>query len=111
MGWSVPDPYAALDGARDVYDASCDLTVGVEEELQILDPESLTRTNRYPELHAALEAGGLAEHTAGELIASEIEVKTGRCERFTDAVDLVVERRRQLFAEADRVGVGLAASG
>ena len=52
-----------------------------------------------------------SEHLAGELIECEVEVKTGRCERFAEAARLVVERRRQLYGLVDRLGAELCACG
>src|SRR5262249_51781698 len=50
-------------------------------------------------------------HLVGELIASEIEIRTGRCDSFTDAAALLGERRQQLHALAEPRGVALAATG
>ena len=63
--------------AREVFEASQDFTVGLEEELQILDPETLSLAQRYGELAAAAQADPmLAEAVAGELIESEIEIRS-----------------------------------
>jgi carboxylate-amine ligase len=53
----------------------------------------------------------LEEHLVGELIASEIEVRTGRCDSFAEAAATMAERREQLHALADRHGVALGATG
>src|SRR5581483_699107 len=53
----------------------------------------------------------LEPHLVGELIASEVEVRTGRCESFTEAATRIVERRAQLTALADRLGIGLGSVG
>jgi glutamate---cysteine ligase / carboxylate-amine ligase len=47
----------------------------------------------------------------GELIASEVEVRTGRCDTFDEAAARLGERRTQLFELADSVGVALAGTG
>jgi carboxylate-amine ligase len=111
MGSSVPDPYAALDAARAIFADSTDLTVSIEEEFQLLDPATLGLTGGYEQLKELCDATPLREHTAGELIASEIELKTGRCESFAEAAATAVERRRALFHEADRAGLELCATG
>ena len=111
MGLSIPDPFAALDEARGIFDRSQDLTLAIEEEFQIVDPETHGLVNRFAELKARADATPLGEHTAGELISSEIEVKTGRCESFPEAARVLAERRRALLAEADAMGVALAACG
>jgi carboxylate-amine ligase len=111
MGQSIPDPLAALDDAREHFARSQDLTLAIEEEFQIVDPETHNLVNRFNELKARADATPLGEHTAGELIASEIELKTGRCETFPEAARALLERRRALLDEADAMGVALAACG
>ena len=73
MGASVEDSYAALDAARQHFEHATDFTIGIEEEFQILDADTLEMTNRFEELRDACEAGPLRGSVAGELIASEIE--------------------------------------
>ena len=41
--------------AREVFEASADFTVGIEEEFQILDPETRSLDQRFAELHAAAQ--------------------------------------------------------
>jgi len=97
--------------ARERYDAAADLTVAVEEEFAILDPVTLELDNRFEELKAAGENTEFAEHLVGELIASEVEIRTGRCETFADVAALIVERRRQLTTLAEPLGILLGATG
>jgi carboxylate-amine ligase len=97
--------------AREAYESAQDFTVAVEEEFAILDPETLSLTNRFEELKAAAKDTELEEHLVGELIASEVEVRTGRCEGFGDAATRMGERRDQLRDLADRLGVLLGATG
>ena len=56
--------------------------VAVEEEFALLDPETLELVDRFEELQAAARGTELEEHLVGELIASEVEVRTGRCADF-----------------------------
>jgi carboxylate-amine ligase len=104
-------PDDQLRVAREQFDSARDFTIAVEEEFAILEPETLSLTNRFEELHAASRGGELDEYLVGELISSEVEVRTGRCETFAEAVARVPERRRQLRELADRHGVLLAATG
>src|SRR5213076_1218373 len=97
--------------ARERYDGSADFTLAVEEEFAILDPVTLELDNRFEELKAAAEGTDLEEHLVGELIASEVEVRTGRCETFAEAAATMAERRRQLLELAGRLDVALAAVG
>jgi glutamate---cysteine ligase / carboxylate-amine ligase len=100
-----------LSTARDAYDGGQDFTLAVEEEFALLDPETLALASHFEELQAAARGTVLEEHLVGELISSEVEIRTGRCETFADAATLIVERRRQLFELADALGVRLGATG
>src|SRR5512132_3508112 len=102
-------PEEQLRTAREAYESAQDFTVAVEEEFAILDPETLSLTNRFEELQAAAKGTELEEHLVGELIASEVEIRTGRCETFAEVVALIPERRAQLYSLADSLGVRLAA--
>jgi carboxylate-amine ligase len=86
---------------REVFEASTDFTVGIEEEFAILDPRTLSLDHRFEELRErAQEDPVLAESVAGELIRSEIEIRSGRGETFADAVGRQREARSRLFALA-----------
>src|SRR5579871_2494669 len=100
-----------LAQSRAAFEDVPDFTVAVEEEFALLDPESLDLTNRFEELQAAAPGTELDGHLVGELIASEVEVRTGRCETFADAAALIGERREQLQALAEPLGIGLSAAG
>jgi carboxylate-amine ligase len=112
MGESIDDdPLDALEQARAHFASATDFTIGIEEEFQILDLDTLSLAQRYPELRAMADDSPLAGGVAGELIKSEIEIKTGRCETFAEAAAQIRERRRLLFGLADELGVGLGANG
>jgi len=104
-------PEEQLRTAREAFDSGQDFTIAVEEEFALLEPETLELTNRFEELKAGAAGTELDEHLVGELIASEIEIKTGRCAHFGEAAELMAVRRDQLAELADRFGVGLAATG
>src|SRR5262249_15230312 len=97
--------------ARERYEDGTDFTLAVEEEFAILDPVTLDLDNRFEELKAAAEGTELEPHLVGELIASEVEIRTGRCESFAEAAALIAERRRQLTALAEPLGITLGAVG
>src|SRR5437016_6995618 len=105
----TPDEQIRL--AREAYENGTDFTIAVEEEFAVLDPETLSLTNRFEELQAAAQGTPLEEHLVGELIASEVEVRTGRCESFAEAAARIGERRVQLDELAGGLGVALAAVG
>ncbi|MCW2949152.1 MAG: YbdK family carboxylate-amine ligase [Thermoleophilia bacterium] len=100
-----------LDGVRARFDDSTDGTLGIEEEFAICDPDSLDLQPRYEELRAAAEAVGLEREVAGELLASEIEFRTGRCVTWSDAVRELTDIRQRVMGAARSVDAVLAASG
>ena len=103
-----------LDMARahEVFEASEDFTVGIEEEFQILDPATRSLAHRFEELRdLALEDEVLREAVAGELIESEIEIRSGRGSDFSAAVASQREARASLFALAEANAAELAATG
>ena len=108
MGDSQRVPYEQLiSEARERFEDGKDFTVAVEEEFALLEPETLGLTNRFEELQAASVGTDLEPHLVGELIASEVEVRTGRCDTFGEAAARMGERRRQLTALADSLGIAL----
>jgi carboxylate-amine ligase len=101
-----------MDRAREVFESSEDFTVGIEEEFHILDPQTLGLTQRFEELQDAARADPpLAESMTGELIASEIEIRSGKGATFADAVAQQHDARLRLFRLAADRGVRLAATG
>ena len=98
--------------AREVFEASEDFTVGIEEEFGILDPESRDLAPRFEELKEAAQADDLLRTSvAGELIRSEIEIRSKKGDDFAGALASQSEHRRRLFRLAADHGVLLAATG
>jgi glutamate---cysteine ligase / carboxylate-amine ligase len=105
-------PYEQLlTEARERFDAADDFTVSVEEEFAILDPGTLELTNRFEDLQAAAKGTGLEPNLVGELIASEVEVKTGKQESFADVPAALLERRAELTALVESLGLTIGATG
>jgi carboxylate-amine ligase len=101
-----------LDLARERFESSTDFTIGLEEEFAIVEPASLELAHRFEDVYAACQQDEvLAESAAGELIASEIEIRSGRAESFAEAMALQQERRARLFELVAGMGLGLAAMG
>jgi carboxylate-amine ligase len=112
MGEAQSVPWQTLiSDAREAFDGGQDFTLAVEEEFALLDPETLALADHFEELQAAARGTAVEEHLVGELISSEVEVRTGRCETFAEAAGLIVERRGQLFELADAHDVRLGATG
>ena len=104
-------PEEQIAFARQQFEEAEDFTVAVEEEFAVLDPATLSLTNRFEELQAAAKDTPLEPHLVGELIASEVEIRTGRCPSFEEAATLLGERRSQLHDLAEPLGIALAATG
>ena len=104
-------PEEQIRSAREGFDGGRDFTVAVEEEFAILDPSTHGLVNRFEDFQEAARGTDVEEHLVGELIASEVEVRTGRCEAFADAAATMAERRRQLLELAGKLDLALCATG
>ena len=101
-----------LATARETFENSTDLTVGIEEEFALIDPETLQLVPRFETLRDAAQADPvLAESIAGELISSEIEIRSGRGEDVEDARTRQTDRRRRLFSLGAANGIALGSTG
>lgn len=101
-----------LDNAWQTFESSTDYTVGLEEEFALLDPETLGLVNVFERMRdLAQQDEVLADSVAGELISSEIEIRSGRGVDFNDAVARQQECRNRLFELAAGEGVSLGAMG
>ncbi len=101
---------AQLDAAREKYESSVDNTLGVEEEYAICDPATLDLVPRYEDLRVVAVDAGLDQAVAGELLASEIEFRTGRNETWQDAHEELVDIRRRVAQVARDSSALLGAS-
>ena len=98
--------------AREVFESSTDFTVGLEEEFALLDPETLSMCNAFENMRREAERDDvLLDALAGELIASEVEIRSGKGADFAEALDRQHECRRRLFALASSQGLALGATG
>ena len=112
MGDSQKIGYVELLAAnKAAFEEVPDFTVAVEEEFAILDPTTLELANRFEDFQNGARGTELEPHLVGELIASEVEVRTGRCDTFAECAERIAERRAQLRALTDPLGVGLASTG
>lgn len=101
-----------LNAARETLDASTDFTVGVEEEFALLDARTLSLVPRFEELRQAAEADDvLRDAISGELIQSEIEIRSSKGEDLSDALASQRVARRRLFALAAEHDSALGATG
>jgi glutamate---cysteine ligase / carboxylate-amine ligase len=98
-----------LTAGRELFEQSTDFTVGLEEEFAILDPQTLAMTPKFEQLKADADSV-LLPSIAGELIASEIEIRSGRGDDFADAAVKQREHRERLFKLAQKHGVKLGST-
>ncbi|HET6849816.1 MAG TPA: YbdK family carboxylate-amine ligase, partial [Gaiellales bacterium] len=76
----------------------------------ILDADRLDMTAGFERIDAATKTGPLQGMVAGELIRSEVEVRTGRCETFAAAAEAMAHRRADVIDAAERLGYRLSAA-
>ncbi|MFN7270423.1 MAG: carboxylate-amine ligase, partial [bacterium] len=86
-----------------------DFTIGIEEEFQIIDPNSRELRSRVDEI---LEEGRmlLGEQVKPEMHQSMIEVGTGICRNIKEARADVVKLRRGIGELANRKGLAIVAA-
>jgi glutamate---cysteine ligase / carboxylate-amine ligase len=85
-------------------------TIGVEEEFQIVDPDSWELRSHVSELLAS-GAPALGDQIKQELHQSIVEVGTSICANVEELHTEVCRIRRQLADSAERVGLRIAAAG
>jgi carboxylate-amine ligase len=87
------------------------LTLGVEEELVVLDAETLEQVGRGPELVAALGDRPLPGRAKTELHASVFELNTDPCATAEDVLAALRALRAEAAAVAAELGLAIAATG
>jgi carboxylate-amine ligase len=87
------------------FDASAALTVGLEEELFVVDAQTLDLVPRADEI---VEADPRAKP---ELVAAEVELATPPCDSVAEAIGHLAEGRRALAAAAADRGLALLGAG
>ncbi len=94
-----------------LFEDSVDLTVGIEEEFQILDGSTLELTGRFEELKAEADARFGRPLVVGELICSEAEINSAASASFEEARADMRRRRSTLIEAAAARGLALCATG
>ena len=77
----LPDLMLDMDRAREVFEGSEDFTVGIEEEFQILDPQTLDLVQRFEELQEAAQVRSAArgvDHRRADRVGDRDPVGQGR---------------------------------
>src|SRR5689334_14380962 len=91
------------------YGGSAPFTLGVEEELQLVNVESFDLTSRYAEVFG--EAARHDERIKPELLQSTVEVATEPAGTVGEAIAEAAELRRRAHEEAERRGVRVLSAG
>ena len=86
-------------------------TLGVEEEFQIVDPETCELRSHVTQLLASSEASSLGDQIKRELHQSIVEVGTRICDDVAELRKEIFRIRHELAASADRAGLAVAAAG
>jgi carboxylate-amine ligase len=88
-------------------------SLGVEWELQLIDPESRELTSGATEILADITPAGLEEHPKAkhELLQSTIEIITGVCGTVAEAKADLAGTLAEVVAAADRQGLAVMCAG
>ena len=103
---------ASASRTRIPFNGSPRPTLGVELEIQVLDPETMNLTSGSVDLLARLNANG-TEHPKikQELTQSTVEVITGICETVAEARADLADSLTTLYDAGDALGLAFAAAG
>ena len=100
-----------LEEARERFDEAEDFTVSVEEEFALLDPETLELVNRFEECPGGGEGTTLESRTRGRADRLRGRGQDGKQASFADVPSALAERRAELAALVDPLGLMLGATG
>ncbi|MBI4743515.1 MAG: carboxylate-amine ligase [Actinobacteria bacterium] len=98
------------DDFKENFGSTKEFTIGIEEEFQIIDPESYELTPGYKLLHQSA-TDWFKKKLQSELFASEIETVTPVCETIKEAREQVISNRKALKKLADENNFKIAAAG
>src|SRR4051812_7078745 len=89
------------------------ITLGVEEEYLLLDPESGQPSARVGAVQAAAEGVPFLDRSevGNELLQAQIEIATPVCADLTEVAGHLTRLRSSVARAASRVGCRLAATG
>ncbi|MEM6327181.1 MAG: glutamate--cysteine ligase [Bacteroidota bacterium] len=104
---------ARLDApAKIPFNGSPNPTIGVEIELQVVDPQSYNlHQGSVQILERLAEVDGALDHVKQELTQSTIEVITGVCTTVDEAMADLATSIRQVYDLSDELGFTLASAG
>lgn len=90
------------------FNSSPSLSLGVELELQLIDPETLDLSPRSIEL---LDEIGEHKYIVPEVMQSMLEIKTDICQNVQEAEFQLSEHLKTIKKAADKIGLAFACAG
>lgn len=88
-----------------------DFTIGVEEEYQIVDPQTRSLTARSKSIIKTNKAAGVEQEIVHELFRCEVEIATDICHTLDDVRQALVQARTAVIEAAQENGAAIAAAG
>lgn len=85
--------------------------LGIELELQLVNLHDYDLTGAAPDLLLDFERRKLTMDVKPEITLAMIEMATGICENYTDALDQLTNIRDALAEGADRLNIGICGGG
>lgn len=86
-------------------------TIGIEEEFQIVDPETRKLKSHIQQIMKGTKVPRLAEHLKPEMHQSVVEIGTHVCQNICEAREDLLQLRTDLAKTAMNAGMRIAASG
>lgn len=96
---------------RTNFGTSTPYSLGLEEEFQLVDPETFELVSGIEPILAALQGDAIEEQVKPELMQSTVEVSTRISASVEEAVDNLVDLRGRLIRVAADAGAGIASAG
>ena len=88
-----------------------DFTIGVEEEYQIIDPQTRSLTARSKSLIQTNQDSDVEQEIVHELFQCEVEIATDICHTLDDVRQALVQARTAVIEAARENGTAIAAAG
>ena len=92
-------------------DQAATVTLGVEEEFQIIDPATRELRSRAKRVVRLAQKSVGEEEVTNELYLSQVEIGTPVCQTLSEARDQIKRLRRAVLAAAEKDGDAIAAGG
>jgi glutamate---cysteine ligase / carboxylate-amine ligase len=93
------------------FGTSTPYSLGIEEEFQLVDPETLELISRIEPILGAIEGGTLRGRVKPELLQSVLEVSTRIAVNVAEAIDDLADLRSRVSSLAAEHGAAIASAG